>query len=111
MQNAIQGNDKLQVLTAKSGEEGLKLISTLQPDAVIMDLNLPDMDGFNLLQKVHNDFRLRHIPITILAGMDISEKQSTEIHEFNEMVFAKPNVKEKTILKSLEDSLRSSRTS
>ncbi len=111
MQNAIQGNDKLQILTAKSGEEGLKLISTLQPDAVILDLNLPDMDGFDLLQKMHNDFRLRHIPITILAGIDISEKQSAEIHEFNEMVSAKPNVKEKTILKSLEDSLRSSRTS
>lgn len=111
LQNEIQGNDKLQVLTAKTGAEGLKLISTLQPDAIILDLNLPDMDGFDLLQKVHNDFRLRHIPFTILAGVDLSEKQETRLHEFNNLVLAKPNVKEKSILKVLEETLRVSQSS
>lgn len=106
MQTAIQGNDRLQILTAKTGEEGLKLISTLQPDAIILDLNLPDMNSFDLLQKVHNDFRLRHIPVTILAGIDINDKQENIIKNFNELILSKPNVKEMNLQKALEESLR-----
>ena len=110
MQAAIQGHDKLQILTAKTGEEGLKLISTLQPDAIILDLNLPDMNGFDLLQKVHNDFRLRHIPVTLLAGIDINDKQESTIKKFNEMILSKPNVKEMNLQKALEESLRNTQS-
>ncbi|MFR2690624.1 MAG: response regulator [Enterocloster bolteae] len=54
-----------QVTSANTGTDGLKLIESLKPDVVLLDLGLPDMDGLELIQEVrstsapahHRDFR------------------------------------------------------
>ncbi|GAB6189708.1 response regulator transcription factor [Marinitoga arctica] len=58
--------ENFEVLTAKNGKEGVELFNNDYPDLVILDLMLPDDDGFNLLknfQKLNND-----IPIIILTA-------------------------------------------
>ena len=41
-----------QVTSANTGTDGLKLIESLKPDVVLLDLGLPDMDGLELIQEV-----------------------------------------------------------
>jgi len=56
-----------QVYTAHNGIEGLKIASSLQPDAIIMDLMMPDMDGWELLQHLRTHADTRNIPVIICS--------------------------------------------
>ena len=52
-----------------------------QPDFILLDLNMPLLDGFGVLAKVKEDAQLRHVPIYILSTsrMDHDKKRSSEL--------------------------------
>ncbi|MCB0065272.1 MAG: response regulator transcription factor [Caldilineaceae bacterium] len=51
---------------AGSGEEALKLLTTVAPDLLLVDISMPGMDGFTLLEKVKS--RWPQLPCVILSG-------------------------------------------
>jgi CheY-like chemotaxis protein len=55
------------VLTANWGEDGVNLCSTAHPDLVILDIRLPDIDGFEVARRIKANQRTRHIPIIFLT--------------------------------------------
>ncbi|MEZ4234786.1 MAG: ATP-binding protein, partial [Myxococcota bacterium] len=57
------------VLVARTGEEALALARAAHPDAVTLDLLLPDMDGWVLLDRLKRDPATRHIPVQILSSV------------------------------------------
>lgn len=59
-----------QTSTAASGREGLKLARQTRPDLVILDLRLPDVDGFTVCQKLVDDPRTCTIPVILLSAME-----------------------------------------
>jgi CheY-like chemotaxis protein len=61
-------------LAAPTGEEGLKLAAEYLPSAVILDIRLPGMDGWRVLDALKDDIRTRHIPVHIASV----EEASTE---------------------------------
>jgi CheY-like chemotaxis protein len=60
------------VLVASSGEDGLLLAAKFFPKAIILDLDLPGMDGRSVLSELKADPALRHIPVHIISAMDRS---------------------------------------
>lgn len=56
------------VLTACSGLDGLSLIRSERPDAVILDIMMPDLDGFGVLQIMRADATLRNIPVIAVSA-------------------------------------------
>jgi len=57
------------VITAESGSEALLLLQEeAKPDLVLLDLSMPDMDGFELLEKMNDDLSLSHIPAIFVTG-------------------------------------------
>jgi CheY-like chemotaxis protein len=61
-----------EVLTAGSGTDGLALMRAERPDAVILDIMMPDLDGFAVLQMMRADAALRKIPvIAVSAGANM----------------------------------------
>ena len=63
------------VITANCGEEGIKKVHRSKPNLVILDLRLPDMDGFQICQTLKNDKIVSNIPIIMLTVK--STKSST----------------------------------
>jgi two-component system alkaline phosphatase synthesis response regulator PhoP len=57
-----------QVLKSMSGEEGLKLARSKLPDAVVLDLMLPDLDGLEVCRALKGDPATAHIPIVMLTA-------------------------------------------
>jgi len=55
--------------TAVNGQEALDKIKSESPDLVLLDIMMPIMDGFTVLQKVKEDPSIRHIPIIIISAM------------------------------------------
>lgn len=54
---------------AKNGKEGLAGISALQPEIIIVDMRLPDMSGFDILQSLRRNPAYRHIPVIFLTSV------------------------------------------
>ncbi|HSP35361.1 MAG TPA: response regulator, partial [Thermoanaerobaculia bacterium] len=61
------------VATARSGEEGLKLIADLPPDAIVVDYRMPVIDGFEVARRLKADPQTQTIPVLMLTGADSSE--------------------------------------
>lgn len=56
------------LLYANTGEEALKILETTTPDIVILDILLPGISGFDVLEKMKSDERLKSIPVLILSN-------------------------------------------
>jgi CheY-like chemotaxis protein len=63
----LKRNDQ-SVLTAASGQEALELIERTNVDLVILDVNMPDMDGLTLLKQLRDDERYQDLPIIMLTA-------------------------------------------
>lgn len=57
-----------QVLIACSGNEGLRLAQNNQPDAILLDVMMPDMDGLTTFQKLQDNPSTRRIPVVLLTA-------------------------------------------
>ena len=62
------------ILVARDGVEALDIISELIPDAMILDLMMPGMDGFEVLQTIRNAEPTAHIPVLILSAKQITKE-------------------------------------
>jgi two-component system alkaline phosphatase synthesis response regulator PhoP len=58
-----------QVMAAASGEEALDLISTFKPDLILLDIMLPDLDGYEVCQNVRGNPEQRNTKILFLSAM------------------------------------------
>ncbi len=58
-----------EVLTASDGMEAVELLPSHKIDLVITDLNMPNLDGFELIKSVRESFQHREIPIIILSSL------------------------------------------
>jgi signal transduction histidine kinase/CheY-like chemotaxis protein len=61
-------------LIATTGEDGLKLAKTHKPNGIILDIQLPSMDGWAVLNTLKQDVSLRHIPVHIISVEEVSAK-------------------------------------
>ena len=57
------------IITASSGQEALDLIQSARPDAVLLDLMMPDMDGFELLEAIRNNPATEELPVIMLTSL------------------------------------------
>ena len=58
------------VLTASNGEEALAILAEEKVDCLLLDLAMPGMDGFQLLQRRRLDPALQHIPVIVTSARD-----------------------------------------
>ena len=58
-------------LNALSGEDGLSLAKEFSPHAIILDINLPGISGWNVLESLKESSETRHIPVHMMSGNDV----------------------------------------
>ncbi len=56
------------VVTAEDGEECMELVESANPDMVVLDLNMPKMDGFAVLRRLREAGRLERLPVLVLTA-------------------------------------------
>lgn len=67
---AISRRDRYRLLTATDGESGIAAAKFYDPDAIVLDLNLPGMEGEEVITALRADPETAHIPILVLSGDD-----------------------------------------
>jgi DNA-binding response OmpR family regulator len=64
----ILGRRGFEVVGANGGLEGLALVASEKPDLVLLDLMMPDMDGWEVYQRMKSDEALRDIPVVVVTA-------------------------------------------
>jgi DNA-binding response OmpR family regulator len=59
-----------ETLTSAAGKRGLALATTERPDAILLDLDLPDADGLEICQQLVDGVATAGIPVVIISGQD-----------------------------------------
>jgi CheY-like chemotaxis protein len=93
---------RYQVRLAHGGPEGLAAIQANPPQAVILDLFMPELDGFTLLETMRSDPALKEIPVIIFTAGDLTEDQQKRLAEFSQAMIHKSVFKEEELLTSIE---------
>ena len=79
--NALHGllRDEYQIMAAISGEQALKAALSGKPDLILLDINMPDMDGLEVCRRLKADPLTREIPVIFITG---KTEEEDEVHGF-----------------------------
>jgi chemosensory pili system protein ChpA (sensor histidine kinase/response regulator) len=61
-------NHSLEVMTAQDGIDAIEKLHERTPDLMLLDIEMPRMDGYQLLEHVRSDARLRHVPVVMITS-------------------------------------------
>ena len=74
-------SDKFAVLEASDGEEAVDMARKHKPAFILMDIMMPNMDGYNACSMIKNDQATRGIPVVMLTGLgyELNKKLAEEV--------------------------------
>jgi threonine synthase len=79
MRRILQAHHNFTIFEASNGEEGLALVEKETPDLIILDLNMPKMDGFAMLEALKANEATRGIPIIIVSAQELSQAEQDKL--------------------------------
>jgi len=65
---------RLKALVANTGEEGVMLASKYRPQGIVLDVTLPDVDGWNVMERLRANPRTREIPVHFVSGVESPDR-------------------------------------
>jgi len=93
-------------ILAYGGPQGWEILTTKPPQAVILDLFMPDMDGFTILEKLRTTPGLSDIPAIVVSGAELTSEQQKQLAEFGQNLLSKGSLSEHELLSSLDKALK-----
>jgi two-component system alkaline phosphatase synthesis response regulator PhoP len=57
-----------QASVAKDGAEGMKMIREIKPDLILLDIVMPNKNGFEVMDEMQADEKLKHIPVIVISN-------------------------------------------
>jgi CheY-like chemotaxis protein len=85
----LLGHDDIEIGTASTGEEALQRMLDQPFDCCVLDLRLPDMSGFALLEKMQSEPHLRDLPIVIFTGKELTAEEEKHLQSAAKSVVLK----------------------
>jgi signal transduction histidine kinase/DNA-binding response OmpR family regulator/HAMP domain-containing protein len=70
----ILREDGWEVAEAENGRVALDRLPLVKPDIILLDLMMPEMDGFEFVDEIHRNEQTRHIPLIVLTAADVDEE-------------------------------------
>jgi len=76
---ALLGDEDIEVQAVATAFDALRAMRERAFDCVVLDLRLPDMNGFDLLKEIHAEPSLADVPVVVFTGKDLSAAEQTQI--------------------------------
>ncbi len=98
-----------EVATAKDGVDAMSQLQDIYPDVVLLDIEMPKMDGFEVLRAVRHDERLKRLPIIMITSRT-GEKHKQEALELGVNRYLGKPFQEASLLSTIEEVLNESKS-
>lgn len=97
-----------EVVPAASAEQALGRLDRVKPDAVIMDLTLPEMDGLELVERITANSKWTDLPILLMTGRDLSFEERRALDQSTIRIIAKGGFNRDQIVTEIHEALAES---
>ena len=101
----LQSYKNYRVFEAHNGPDGIDLVRQRQPGLVVLDLTLPDMDGFTILAALKADERTRDIPVIIISAKALTPSELKQLRRHTDSVWQKGNFRPQELLEHVVERL------
>ena len=82
-------HDDIVIVTAETGADALGILRGQGSDCVVLDLRLPDMSGFEVLEHMSDDASLADIPVVVFTGRELTAQEDTQLHTMARSIVVK----------------------
>ena len=85
----LLNHDDIDLETVGSGAEALEHLKAQPADCVVLDLRLPDMSGFEVLERLKDDGALTDTPVVVFTGRELTASEDARLHTMARSVVIK----------------------
>lgn len=85
----LLGHEDIEIVTSGTGAGALSTLRENPCDCVVLDLRLPDMSGFEVLDQIRKDETLSNIPVVVFTGRELSAEEDAELHTMARSIVVK----------------------
>jgi CheY-like chemotaxis protein len=85
----LLGHDDIEIVNAVTGGEALTVLREEPCDCVVLDLRLPDMSGFEVLERMRADRGLTDVPVVVFTGRELSAEEDAQLHTMARSIVVK----------------------
>jgi HAMP domain-containing protein/CheY-like chemotaxis protein/signal transduction histidine kinase len=85
----LLGHDDIEIVTAGTGADALAALREEPFDCIVLDLRLPDISGFELLEQFRADASLSEIPVVVFTGRELSAHEEAQLHTMARSIVVK----------------------
>jgi DNA-binding response OmpR family regulator len=78
------------ITEAQDGQKAFEILDTDAPDMIILDIMMPNMDGYEFLKKIKSDPKISKIPVLILTGLDSKDDEIKGLEKGADDYLVKP---------------------
>jgi CheY-like chemotaxis protein/signal transduction histidine kinase/HAMP domain-containing protein len=86
---ALLGNSDVEIDSAGTGASALASLRERSYDCAVLDLRLPDMSGFEVLERIRDDAVLSELPVVVFTGKELSPEEDSRLHALARSVVVK----------------------
>jgi threonine synthase len=105
LRRILQHKRKYKIYEASDGVSGITLIRSERPDLVLLDLMIPELDGFSVLDTLKADQELRDIPVIVITAKDLTSEDYQRLSGRVESLLQKGMFMEEELFESISDAL------
>lgn len=106
LRRILQHKRKYKIYEAPDGATGISLIQAEKPDLVLLDLMMPVVDGFTVLDTMKADQELRNIPVIVITAKDLTSEDHKRLSGRVESLLQKGEFMEEELFESISDVLK-----
>ena len=85
----LLGHEDIDIEVVESGQAALKALSSGTYDCIVLDLRLPDISGFDVLEQLRDDAELKDIPVVVFTGRELNPEEDAQLHTLARSVVVK----------------------
>jgi len=85
----LLGHDDIEIVNAGTGSDALSLLRHEACDCVVLDLRLPDMSGFEVLERMRADLALADVPVVVFTGRELTADEDAQLHTMARSIVVK----------------------
>ena len=94
-----------QVTTGYNSKDAIQSIQNVPPDLVVLNLTMPEVSGFDVLEYLKTGESARNIPLIVLTHKDLTEKEINELNGRIQGILNKGILKKEDLLKELKNTI------